>query len=154
MNSELRVSDVGPELIDPDLYARDGYPHHTWSLLRRAAPVYYFEGPEYPFWALTRYEHIVEVSRQPGLYSNRPRLQIVVGADYASEDQREPETIIHMDPPEHRHYRELLARRFTPRAMRAIEPEVALLAREIMDDLVGGRDTPRIKGHEHLRTSR
>jgi cholest-4-en-3-one 26-monooxygenase len=127
---------VGAELIDPDLYARNGYPHESWTRLRREAPVYYFEGPDYPFWALSRHKDIVEVSRQPQLFSNRPRFQIVVGADYGSNDEREPETMIHMDPPQHRQFRELLARRFTPREMRTIEPEVALLAREIIDELV------------------
>ncbi len=135
MTIESRPTLAGAELIDPDLYARDGYPQETWSRLRREAPVYYFEGPEYPFWALTRHKDIVEVSRQPELFSNFPRFQIVLGTDYASGDEREPETIIHMDPPQHRRYRELLARRFTPHAMRAIEPEVATLAREIIDDL-------------------
>jgi cholest-4-en-3-one 26-monooxygenase len=126
---------VGPELIDPDYYAGEGYPHALWTRLRRDAPVAYFEGPDYPFWALTRHKDIVEISRQPELFSNRPRFQIVVGADYASDDAREPETMIHMDPPEHRQFRDLLARRFTPRGMRAIETEVAALAREIIDDL-------------------
>ena len=135
MKSPSQSPLAGPELIDPDLYAKNGYPHETWSRLRREAPVYYYEGPEYPFWAVTRHSEIVEVSRQPNLYSNYPRFQIVLGTDYASEDEREPETVIHMDPPQHRQYRELLSRRFTPRAMRAIEPEVAALADGIVDEL-------------------
>ena len=126
---------AGPELISPDLYARDGYPFATWDRLRREAPVSYFEGPDYPFWALTRHRDIVETSRQPELFSNRPRFQIMVGADYGSDDAREPETMIHMDPPRHRQFRELLARRFTPRAMRRIESQMSGLAREIVDGL-------------------
>ncbi|MFO0688609.1 MAG: cytochrome P450 [Myxococcota bacterium] len=126
---------AGPELISPDCYARDGYPFATWDRLRREAPVLYFEGPDYPFWALTRHQDIVEVSRQPELFSNRPRFQIMVGADYGSDDAREPETMIHMDPPRHRQFRDLLARRFTPRAMRRIESQMSELAREIVDDL-------------------
>jgi cholest-4-en-3-one 26-monooxygenase len=125
-------------LIDPDCYARDGYPHETWNRLREESPVHYYEGPEYPFWALTRHKDIVEVSRQPHLFSNQPRFQIVVGADYGGDDAREPETMIHMDPPEHRQFRDLLAMRFTPRAMRAIEAEVSELAREIIDELAEG----------------
>ena len=117
-----------PELIDPDLYARDGYPHETWTRLRNSAPAYYYEGPDYPFWALTRHVDIVHVSRNPRLFSNRRRFQIAVGADFGSDDAREPETMIHMDPPKHQQYRELLARRFTPRAMRAIEQDIAAIA--------------------------
>jgi cholest-4-en-3-one 26-monooxygenase len=126
---------AGPELIDPDLYARDGYPHETWTRLRNTAPAYYFEGPDYPFWALTRHADIVHVSRHPKLFSNRPRFQIAVGADFGSDDAREPETMIHMDPPKHQQYREILARRFTPRAMRAIENDIAAIARDIVDEL-------------------
>ncbi|MBW2425659.1 MAG: cytochrome P450 [Deltaproteobacteria bacterium] len=130
---------AGPELIDPDLYAANGYPFETWDRLRREAPVLHYEGPDYPFWVLTRHQDIVEASRQPELFSNLPRFQIMVGADYGSDDEREPETMIHMDPPRHRQFRELLARRFTPREMRKIEAQMTELAREIVDELAADR---------------
>lgn len=126
---------AGAELIDPDLYARDGYPFETWDRLRREAPVLRYEGPDYPFWVLTRHQDIVEASRQPEIFSNQPRFQIMIGADYGSDDAREPETMIHMDPPRHRQFRDLLARRFTPREMRRIEEQIASLASEIIDEL-------------------
>ena len=126
---------AGPELIDPDLYARNGYPFETWDRLRRDAPIFLYEGPDYPFWVLTRHKDIVEASRQPELFSNHPRFQIMVGADYGADDAREPETLIHMDPPRHRQFRDLLAARLTPRAMREIESQMTDLAREIIDDL-------------------
>ncbi|MBW2361755.1 MAG: cytochrome P450 [Deltaproteobacteria bacterium] len=135
MTGESSAPLAGPELIDPALYARDGYPHETWTRLRREAPVYHFEGPDYPFWALSRQKEIVEVSRQPYLFSNRPRFQIMVGADYGSADDREPETIIHMDPPRHHRYRDLLRRRFTPRAVQGLESAIAAIARESLDGL-------------------
>ena len=116
---------AGPELIDPDIYASEGYPHETWSRLRERAPVYRFEGPDYPFWAITRHADIVDVSRRPIVFSNIPRFQIVVGADYASDDAREPETMIHMDPPRHRQYRDLLAKVLKPIAMRESKFNVA-----------------------------
>lgn len=126
---------AGTELMEPARYARDGYPHETWTRLRRESPVHRYEGHDFPFWALSRHAEIVEVSRQPQLFSNLPRFQIVVGADYASDDAREPETIIQMDPPKHRHYRELLSRRFTPRALQAAEAQVAAISREVLDEL-------------------
>jgi len=135
MSSRSTPEFAGPELIDPDLYARDGYPHETFKRLRNESPAHYFEGPDYPFWALTRHEDIVEVSRNPLIYSNQPRFQIVVGADYGSEDDREPETMIHMDPPLHRQFREILSGRFTPGALRALEEGMANLAREVVDRL-------------------
>ena len=135
MASRTSMDLPGPELIDPDHYARHGYPQDAWRRLRDEAPVHRVEGPDYPFWALTRHQDIVEVSRDPLLYSNRPRFQIVVGADYGSDDDREPETMIHMDPPLHRRFREILARRFTPRALSALEEGMTALATEIVDRL-------------------
>ena len=77
---------AGPELIDPDRYAVDGYPFETWDRLRREAPVLRYQGPDYPFWALTRHQDIVETSRQPEIFSNKPRFQIMIGADYGSKE--------------------------------------------------------------------
>lgn len=125
----------GADSIDPDRYGREGYPHELFAQMRAAAPACRIEGPDYPFWALTRHADIVEVSRRPEIFSNSPRFQIVVGADFASDDAREPETMIHMDPPKHRQYRDLLAKRFTPRAMRGIERALAEIASEIVDEL-------------------
>ena len=126
---------VGPEMMDPHRYAREGPPHAAWARLRKESPVHRYEDFEYPFWILSRRQEIVEVSRDPERFSNHPRFQIVVGADYASGDEREPETIIHMDPPGHRAYRDVLSRRFTPRALRAIEPQIAALSRRYVDEI-------------------
>ena len=125
---------VGAELIDPAEYARNGYPHETFTRLRRDAPVYLYEAHDYPFWAVTRHADIVAVSRQPARFSNLPRFQIAVGAEFGSDDAREPNTIIQMDPPLHRRYRELLSRRFTPRALRGLESEIDAIAAGIIDD--------------------
>ena len=135
MTHDTSGSLAGAELLDPAIYARDGYPHETWTRLRREAPVFRYEDHDFPFWVLSRHAEIVEVSRQPHLFSNLPRFQIAVGADFGGDDAREPDTIIQMDPPKHRRYRELLARRFTPRALRAVEHEVANIASGILDEL-------------------
>ena len=126
---------AGSELMDPARYARDGYPHDTWTRLRRESPVHRYEAHDFPFWVLSGHAEIVEVSRQPQCFSNLPRFQIVVGADYASDDAREPETIIQMDPPKHRRYRELLSRRFTPRALRVAEVQVEAICKDVLDAL-------------------
>ena len=49
-----------------------------------------------------------------------------------------PPTIISMDPPRHGVYRQLLSRRFTPRALRALEADIERIGGEIVDEL--GRD--------------
>lgn len=126
---------AGSEMMDPAVYAREGYPHASWTRLRRESPVHRYESFEFPFWLLSRRAEIVEVSRQPELYSNHPRFQIVAGSDFASGDAREPETIIHMDPPRHRVYRDLISRRFTPRALASVKTQVFEIARSLLDKL-------------------
>ena len=54
---------VGPEIIDPAYYARDGYPFETFKRLRDEAPVYWYAEHELPFWAITRHADIVEACR-------------------------------------------------------------------------------------------
>jgi cholest-4-en-3-one 26-monooxygenase len=127
--------EVGPEILDPARYAREGYPHETFRRLRDASPIHWIEMPRTPFWAVTRHADIVEISRQPELFSNLPHFQIVVGAEYGSEDAREPETIIQMDPPRHRRYRELISRRFTPRALGPVEAALDPIADEVLSAL-------------------
>jgi cholest-4-en-3-one 26-monooxygenase len=126
---------IGPEILDPGRYARDGYPHEAFKRLRDETPVHWIGDATTPFWAITRHADIVEISRQPELFSSLPHFQIVVGAEYGSPDEREPETIIQMDPPKHRRYRELISRRFTPRALRSIEAALDPIADEVISAL-------------------
>jgi len=118
------------ELIDPGEYAQHGYPHDAWRRLRREAPVFRCERSEPPFWALVRHADIVAVSRQPERFVNAPRFQYVAGAHGENFVAR---TIISMDPPDHRRYRELVSPRFTPRALRPLGPEIDAIARELLD---------------------
>ena len=52
MAPELSLDRV--DIIGPDHYAANGYPHREWALLRREAPIYWFDRfPGDPFWAVT-----------------------------------------------------------------------------------------------------
>jgi hypothetical protein len=64
--------DVDPlELVDPDRYARRGYPHDMWTRLRSEAPVAYFAPDGYePFWAVTKHADVIEIAKQPVRFSS------------------------------------------------------------------------------------
>jgi cholest-4-en-3-one 26-monooxygenase len=52
------------DIIDPDLYVQRGYPHEEWALLRREAPIFWYERPQVaPFWAITKHADLIEISR-------------------------------------------------------------------------------------------
>jgi len=69
------------DIVNPDLYVERGYPHQEWALLRREAPVFWYERQNaVPFWAVTKHEDIVTVSRQPELFRSNQILFITAGS--------------------------------------------------------------------------
>jgi cholest-4-en-3-one 26-monooxygenase len=124
------------DIISPERYERDGYPHHEWAYLRKHAPVYWYDRPTVrPFWAITRHADIITISRQPRLFLNAPRL-LVVPLDLEIEGGENLfRHLLNMDPPDHGRYRDLVNRRFTPRAVRRLETEVTAIAAQVVDDL-------------------
>jgi len=84
------------------------------------------------FWAVTRYEDVVHVSKSHGLFSSERGS--AVNADMPEmELQLIRQQMIHMDPPRHTTLRKLVNRGFTPRMIARMEPHVRDLAREIVD---------------------
>ena len=54
------------DILDTDLYVQRGYPQVEWTLLRREAPVFWYERPNTtPFWAVTKHADLVAVSGNP-----------------------------------------------------------------------------------------
>jgi len=130
-----RHFDPGAVLLDPARYAMEGNPDEVFKRLRDEAPICRVSDPQLSYWAVTRHRDVVLMSRDPRTFSNVPHFQIVVDAPYGSGDDREPETLIQMDPPMHRRYREIVSQRFTPRALRSVEVALDSIADEVIDSL-------------------
>ena len=119
------------DLVDAGLYARDGYPHELWTRLRAEAPVARFEPPGYePFWAITKHADILEISKQPLLFSSAQGITLRrAGAPvYTSE------MVVMLDPPKHGPVRKVANARFTPRAVRERRADIERIAVEILDE--------------------
>jgi cytochrome P450 len=126
------------DIINPDHYQQNGYPHAEWALLRREAPVYWYDRSEgEPFWAITRHADIVELSKQPTILQNAPRLAAFPEEEARGETEEEPlgRHLLIMDPPRHHQYRRLISGRFTPGALRAKADHFERIASEILDDI-------------------
>ncbi|MGI8422950.1 MAG: cytochrome P450 [Chloroflexota bacterium] len=131
------------DITDTALYVERGYPWREWDLLRREAPVFWYERPGFePFWALTKYDDIAFVSKHPELFSNAQRLRLsdIEGVEIGQRNRQrnahryggkptDPPDFVFMDPPEHHNYRRLTSKKFTPRAMMQLESH--------FDDLAG-----------------
>ncbi len=122
------------DIIDPDHYQQNGYPHAEWTLLRREAPIYWFDRTDDdPFWAVTKHEDIVSLSRQPKKFLLNPRLAVFPEFQPPEADDPDAHHLLTMDPPEHGEYRRLVSSHFTPRALRARHDEIDKIATELLD---------------------
>jgi cytochrome P450 len=122
------------DLLDPDEYARSGYPWQAWADLRRHDPVSRRRHGEMgEYWAIVRHADLVSVSRRPNEFLSGPGINMPPRRVHPGQTlDILPETIITMDPPRHTAYRALTSRHFTPRALGAFEPRIAALAGEIV----------------------
>ena len=128
------------DLLNADLYAARGYPHDAWARLRREDPVRWIEpsqGP--PYWAITKHEDIVSVSRRPELFRSNPiTIPSEPGRQADPEARPEPEVLLMMNPPRHGPMRQVVSRRFTPASLQRISNSVEQIAKEIVDTLATG----------------
>ena len=126
------------DLVTPERYAERGYPWDDWKLLRREAPVYWYDRPGVtPFWAITKYDDIQQISRDPETFISSQRLVIRSagsGDGGANDPALTVPNLINMDPPEHGKYRNATSRRFSPRGMQLLEDRIDEIAEDVIDD--------------------
>jgi cytochrome P450 len=131
-------------LISPDAYVANGYPHEIWTRLRREDPVHWVEdNPEMPFWAITKHADISAIGKQPDKFLNGPTLLIRVEPDRRGESEFPP-TLIDLDPPKHGAYRKIIAKRFTPGALKRLHGDIEGIAKEIVDSLLESGETGEV----------
>jgi cytochrome P450 len=121
--------------------------HALYQDMRQCCPVAHSQEWQ-GFWALLRYDDVVQVLRSPQTFLTS--VQNVV-PKVAFTGRRPP---LHLDPPEHTPYRRALNPFFSQRKMDAIEPAVRAIAHELLAPFVeaGGGDlcaefTRRYPGH-------
>jgi len=116
----------------PFSYELQEDPYPTYRRLRDEAPCYH--NPEIGFWAVSRFEDVWHALLDWQTYSS--------SAGPSIELRKQPDdpamSFIAMDPPRQTRFRNLVSRRFTPRAIAALEPEVRRIARRHLDRLPAG----------------
>jgi cholest-4-en-3-one 26-monooxygenase len=129
----MNLDDI--DIFDPALYAAE-IPHERFDRLRREAPVFWHKEPSGPgFWAITKHADVMAVSRDLGTFSSEVRGTQI--PDLSREDFRvSPDNLAIMDPPRHTRFRTLLAKGFTPEALRRVEPFVRASMTRLIDDVV------------------
>ena len=128
---DIKLADVAFwSLPDPD---RDG----AFAVLRAERPVSWHEEFEYPglpkgpgFWAVTRWEDVWTVSRNPDVFISGKGSNI---GDLPVELLEFFGSMINMDAPRHTKLRLLVNKGFTPRTVARVEEMVRERARKIVD---------------------
>jgi cytochrome P450 len=130
------VTQIAFDPLDP---AQREDPFPVLELARREQPV--FHAPEFDLWVVTRYDDVLAVLRDHATFSSDgalrsspapypPAVQKVLADGWPGMPY-----IIELDPPLHDRIRGLVTRAFTPRRIAELEPSVAAIAEELVDEL-------------------
>lgn len=130
------------DIHSTDRYLTRGYPFEEWDLLRKEAPIFWYEREGIdPFYAITRHEDILTISKNSDVFVNSQRLRLQSKEDDERQamstkmrieargwDPDEVADFIFMDDPRHRNFRLLTAKQFTPAALRKLEKHFAQMS--------------------------
>jgi cytochrome P450 len=124
------------DIYDPDLYAR-GVPHELFTELRNSRPVFWqnmpgLGGAPSGYWAVMKHADVVEVSRNPDVYSATEGGVVLEDLE-PSQLVMMRNMLLAMDPPRHNHYRKPVAPSFKARIIAGLEPRIRAIVSGILD---------------------
>jgi len=131
----MHVDDAARVFTDPQAYADEARFHAACAVLRRDAPVVRVEVDGYsPFFAVTKHEDVLEVSRHPERWLSAPRPAL---GPKIRDDKRGAgmpiRTLVQMDAPDHLVYRHISAAWFKPRTIARLEDRSRELSKRFVD---------------------
>ncbi len=126
---------MAPQMIDPrpldildgDFYVDDPYSRYAW--LREHSPLHWDEVNE--LWVVTRYDDIVEIEKNKAVFINSGTGQGGYRPNIPAD-----RSIIGCDDPLHVARRNLVSRRFTPRAVSKWDDEVRATVDALLDPVL------------------
>ncbi|MVO86202.1 cytochrome P450 [Streptomyces sp. p1417] len=106
------------------------HPRHTWLRGERPSEPVEFD-KETGMWHVYGYPEAVTVLGDPATYSSDVARRFVPGSDQWDFDGN----LTQLDPPEHKKLRALVSRAFTPKMVADLEPSIAKVTDELIDEL-------------------
>ena len=124
------------DILDGNFYVSDPYSTYAW--LRDNDPVHWDSTNQ--LWCISRYDDIVEIERNKDLWISSGKTQGGYRPNIPADD-----SLIGLDDPVHNKRRNLVSRRFTPRAVSAWQGEVREKVVALIEPVVanGGGDIVR-----------
>ncbi|MCU1499810.1 MAG: cytochrome [Acidimicrobiales bacterium] len=118
---------AAPDSLDPEFWVDLDAMHEAFRRLRAQGPVARDEAND--LWVVLGHAEVLDVERRNDVF--------VSSQGYRSFDPGGEDNMISLDDPRHAEQRKLISRRFTPKAVRALEPYLAGLVDELVGDFVG-----------------
>jgi len=134
----MTPEEAGLVFIDPTAYADEARFHAACTVLRRESPIHLVEHPDWPpFYAITRHADVLEIELHHNEWHNAPRPVLSTRlADQRREEQGDLlRTLIHMDEPDHRVFRNVTADWFLPKSLARLDARLAELAVRYVDKM-------------------
>lgn len=140
------AAEYGFDYTEPDVNLT-ALPLAAWAAARAEAPIQWIEqtdqacagmvGPS-GYWAVTKHEHVLEVSKDSKNFSTYANGAIIRFAPDMTREQVELQRaiLINQDPPDHTKLRAIVSRGFTPRAINRLRADLQARAERIVSDCV------------------
>jgi len=141
LETQMPAANVDEAIANPRTYADPSAYHQLFRTLRREDPIRWTEPSACrPFWTVSKHADILDIEKQSELFASAPRTLL------RTRDEEEQvrkltgsvqavRTLVHMDEPDHRLYRQLTQAWFMPTKLRSLEEGLAKLASEFVDRL-------------------
>ncbi len=138
------IDSLGSIFADASAYADPDRWHSSARLIREQAPILKVAVPDYPeFWAITTHADVMEVERNPDIFTNSPIPALGTAAAIEPLRTTPPpvKTLIQMDGDQHKAHRGVVNDWFKPANVRRLQDRVDELAKHYVDRMaaMGGR---------------
>ncbi|HEX6287741.1 MAG TPA: cytochrome P450, partial [Herpetosiphonaceae bacterium] len=114
-------------------------PYPVYAHARRDQPVFY--SPRFDMWAVTRYDDICTVLKQPHIFSSAGALEStsVLPAPVNAVLERGYltfQSLVQTDPPDHARVRAVFGKALTPQRVASLEPRIRALTNQLIDAFI------------------
>jgi len=136
------VDNLGSIFADPAAYADQPRWHATAQRIREESPVLKVSLPDFPdFWAITKHADVMEIERNPEIFTNAPVPTLTVRANIDAMADTPVKTLVQMDGDEHKAHRNIVNDWFKPGNVKKRQERVDQLAKHAVDRMaaMGGR---------------
>jgi cytochrome P450 len=138
------VENLGSIFVKPSAYADPFEWHAKARRIREESPILKVDVEKYPeFWAVTKHADIMEIERNPEIFTNAPVPTLTPKANMRDMIDAPVKTLIQMDGDEHKAHRNIVNDWFKPGNVRTLQDRIDELARrcvDVMADLGGHCD--------------